>query len=300
MSYVLGEREGSNRKADLGSVVHKILEILAHRKNFKDETGSYKYPFDVDKVTEKVWKHFQPKRDDWEPGDLNLVKEWVQKALTMDQGAYDPRTLSVLESERQFDLTLDYDWASYEYNSPTGPLKGQLAIKGTIDLVLKGENFVELLDWKTGRRLNWATGKVKSYDDLKKDNQLLLYYYVARKLYNCPVVVTIVFINDGGAYTLGFDDSDMEKAERMLQEKFEQIRDTRPTPIWPNRFCNFCSFSKTYYDKPIIKNGKPLNKCLHIQEELVQLGQYHVVANRIQNDGKHLTAYGSGGGRNQE
>ena len=41
-------------------------------------------------------------------------------------------------------------------------LKGQLAIKGTIDLVTKlNDDTIEVVDWKTGRRMDWTTGEVQ-------------------------------------------------------------------------------------------------------------------------------------------
>lgn len=284
----------------MGSVVHKILEILSHRCDFKDETGSYKYPFNVEKLCEQVFKYYESKRTDWEKYDITTIKDWVNTALTLDDGAYDPRTLDVLEAEKHFDITIEHDWAHYEFNTPQGPLKGQLSIKGTMDLVLNGDGCIELLDWKTGQRKNWATGKIKEYEDLRKDSQLLLYYYVARKIYNKPILVTIVYINHGGAYTIAFDDDDFEHAENMLREKFEYIKTTKPTPIYPAQFCRFCTFSKTYYPEPIVNGGKPLNKCLHIHQELVQIGQYNTVKKYMLNDGKHLTKYGEGGGVSTE
>ena len=63
-------------------------------------------------------------------------------------------------------------------------VQGQLAIKGTIDLVTKiNDDTIEVVDWKTGRRMDWATGEVKDYKKLESDPQLLLYYYAISKLY---------------------------------------------------------------------------------------------------------------------
>ena len=81
-------------------------------------------------------------------------------------------------------------------------------MKGTIDLITKpSEDTLEIIDWKTGRRLDWATGQEKTQEKLETDPQLMIYFYAAKKLYpeikNC--IVTIFFINDGGPFSVSFN-----------------------------------------------------------------------------------------------
>ena len=70
-------------------------------------------------------------------------------------------------------------WSKYSYETKDGPLQGNLAIKGTIDLITQpSENTLEIVDWKTGRRLDWATGQEKTQEKLRKT------YEVNEKLIN--------------------------------------------------------------------------------------------------------------------
>ena len=49
-------------------------------------------------------------------------------------------------------------------------VSGQLAIKGTIDLTtLIADDTIEVIDWKTGRRMDWTTGQVKDYKKLENN-----------------------------------------------------------------------------------------------------------------------------------
>ena len=83
---------------------------------------------------------------------MNLV--W--KALQYNDGQFDPRTRNVVASEPHFDLVIEEDWAKYDFELPDGEkISGNLAIKGTIDLVTETEDgIIEVIDWKTGRRLD--------------------------------------------------------------------------------------------------------------------------------------------------
>ncbi|NDF28542.1 hypothetical protein EB159_03575, partial [archaeon] len=104
--------------------------------------------------------------------------------LTHSDGQFDPRKRHIHFPEPHFDIPIEEDWAKFEYEINGKKLKGQLAIKGTIDLVTKiNDDTIEVIDWKTGRRMDWATGEVKDYKKLENDAQLLLYYYAISKLY---------------------------------------------------------------------------------------------------------------------
>ena len=80
---------------------------------------------------------------------------------------FDPRNRNILCPEQQFDIVIDKPWAEYEYKTTKETIKGQLAIKGTIDLITQiNDDTLEIIDWKTGRRLDWATGEEKTQSKL--------------------------------------------------------------------------------------------------------------------------------------
>lgn len=248
IEYYLGWRGPSNKKADKGTIVHKVLEIAAIAKKsaqdghetFYDEitgetrTADYR-PKYLDELIEKVYDYYSRafSHHTWSAKDLKDCKEWVWKALTINKGKFDPRNMRIVEPEAHFDIELDDDWAAYEYKLEDGTvLKGQLSIKGTVDLISDlGDGVYEVVDWKTGKRLDWATGEIKDQEKLWKDPQLRLYHLALSKLYPDvkTFLITIYFINDGGPYTVHFQDKDLEKTREMVKKKFEYIkRTTKP------------------------------------------------------------------------
>ena len=90
-----------------------------------------------------------------------------------------------------------------------------------------------------------------------------------------------MFIRDGGPYTLCFEDSDMIRAEKMLEKHFKEVSsNSKPRPVDVtqkdfkcNRLCHF------------YKNSLPNNKdniCKHIQKELYNKGIEKVIDEYIQ------------------
>lgn len=161
IEYVLGYKSPSNKKADKGTICHKVLEILANIKlcdqyqstSFVDDIlGSISVKkYDLDHIIEQVYGYYsgQFKHHQWESKDLKDCHKWVYKALSDHNGAFDPRSRLIVQPEQHFDIVIDKPWADYEYETKDGLLKGKLAIKGTIDLITKvNDNTLEVIDWK--------------------------------------------------------------------------------------------------------------------------------------------------------
>ena len=137
----------------------------------------------------------------------------------------------------------------------------------------------------TGQRKDWATGKEKDYDYLCKDKQLLLYYYAARKTFPKfkNIMITIFFVRAGGPYTICFDDSDLPKAEKMLEEHFHDVQMIeRPMPVSHNQSDFKCTKLCHFY-KNSFPNSKD-NMCKHMQNEIAKKGIKTVIDEYIQPD----------------
>ena len=224
---------------------------------------------------------------------MKFCKGLVDDALKYNDGQFDPRKRNVVASEPQFDIAIEEDWAKYEYKMPDGKLvEGRLAIKGTIDLVTEvDEGVIEVIDWKTGRRLNWATGEEKTYEKLLEDPQLLLYNYAISKLFPeyKQAIMSIYYIRDGGPFSMCFDKSDQDKFLEMLEKRFKQIqRNDFPQPISRNR-TNFkctklCHFYKNKWP------GTNISMCEHVEEHLKAFGEEDTVQ-RCTRDGHNIGYY---------
>lgn len=305
MEYVLGWRGKSNIKADKGSIVHKILEILAiikYHKQLKNqlfiddivgEVSVKKY--DLDQIINIVYDYYSSANPHhkWSDKDRKDCKDWTYKTIEFNSGMFDPRNRTIVCPEQQFDFEIKKPWAKYEYDTPEGKLSGYLAMKGTIDLITKvDDNFYEIIDWKTGARKNWTTGEEKTQEKLEKDPQLMIYYYAAQHLYPDVenIMLTINFINDGGPFSICFGKKDIKEIERMLRDRFEKIKQTTKPQLNKTWMCNrLCHFGKNSFDTEGIhaiteyRNGqvvpidKPMTMCEQIKHDIDIKGMDAVV-----------------------
>jgi len=159
LTYVLGHRSDSGKKADLGTMVHKVMEVLAGLKKFQQDNPRKKYltvdddavgkvKFDknillsegiVEDLVDLSFNSYKKgSKHKWTPADRKEVSRLSWLALNWNEGQFDPRYRNIVDPEPHFDIPIEEDWAKYEYEMPNGEvIQGRLAIKGTIDLVTK-------------------------------------------------------------------------------------------------------------------------------------------------------------------
>jgi hypothetical protein len=293
IEYGLGWRGISGKKADKGTIVHKILEITAVSKKAlqegkatindseigKIEVANYE-PDYLDGIIDRVYEHYTSrlKHHKWIPSDKKHCHEWVWKIFNDHDGMFDPKNRNIIDAEPHFDFEINEEWASYDYALHDGTkLQGNLALKGTVDLITDvGDGVYEIIDWKTGKRLDWATGKEKTPAKLQKDIQLRMYHLAAKKLYPDvkTFLVTIHFINDGGPFTIHFQDSDISTTLEMIRKKYELIKETELPQLNKSWKCTkLCPAGKSTFEgthiKPLIerrfgavtKYGEYMTKC---------------------------------------
>jgi len=292
ISYVLGHSTVSGKKAQMGTIVHKVMECLArakkslqdNKKSFKDDVlGRVRITKDkvksekfVNTLIEKSYEHYtNDSPHDFTKKDFRDCEKWSWMAIHYNNGQFDPRNRNVVEAEPHFDIEITEPWAKYSYDLPDGTkLEGNLAIKGTIDLVTQiDDGVIEVIDWKTGRRIDWASGEEKTYEKLSIDPQLLLYYYAISKIFPDykQAIMSIFYIRDGGPFSLCFDESDQTMFLDMLRTRFAQIKNnTKPQLISKNRshwkctrLCDYCKNDWEGTDKSI---------CQYVQEEVEKNG----------------------------
>lgn len=304
ITYVLGHQTLSGKKAVQGTVVHKVLEVLAvlqkyHQDNPRarilrvddDAIGKFKCPRTdlktyelVNELLEMSFDSYTTQEDhhEWTKKDREDCRKWTWQALEWNEGQFDPRNRNIVAPEPHFDIPIEEDWAKFKYTMPDGKeVEGQLAIKGTIDLVTQtDENTIEVIDWKTGRRIDWATGEEKTYEKLLSDPQLLLYNYAISKLFPDykQAIMTIFFIKDGGPFSMCFDKEDHDKFLEMLKNRFQEIQqNVTPKPISDTRNSFKCTKLCHYY-----KNNWPgteQNMCMYIEKHLKENGMEKTIQN---------------------
>jgi len=219
----------------------------------------------VEYLIESVYGYYKKHTSNkWTPISYKHVQNWVWMALDYQGGIYDPRKKHIIAPEKHFEIEIKEDWAKYDYLYQGQNLSGYLKLKGTIDLTIdSGNDLYEIVDWKTGKRLNWATGEPKTYNKLQTDAQLLLYYYVAKQLYpDKDILVTIFFIRSGGPYTLCFTKEKIEESLELFKTSFDRMRNMKvPQLLDPNhedfRCKRLCDFKKNELE------GTNICHCIH-------------------------------------
>lgn len=327
LTYTLGLRPDDingwtipkpQKKADKGSITHKVLELLASKKLAMQE-GQASFTndeirqswntetFSVDDAIETAWVYYTKERPtpfEWTHLDYKDVRKWAIAAMEFSGGLFNPLNRNILCPEKYFDFVIEEPWARYSYTLPDGKkLDGYLGIKGTIDLTAHVDgspDSIELIDWKTGQRKDWATGKPKDWQSLKKDPQLRLYHYALARLYPDAkhIIITIVYTQDGGPFSMDFGPKDLTETEKMLRERFDIIRDCqRPKRIRFDRTHGWkceklCAFGMNEFKQ----TGKKV--CDHIHEQLITIG----IDRATSTYGKAgaFSSYGDGGGRSGE
>ena len=169
LTYVLGYRSESGKKAQQGTACHKVMECLAAcTKELQENPDSKTLKINDDALGEieftprklktkkfvadllKASYEYYTSQDShkYYPADFKFCEKQVETALTFNDGQFDPRNRNIVDTEPTFDIAIEEDWAKYEYEMPDGTtIKGNLAIKGTIDLVTKiDDNIIEVVD----------------------------------------------------------------------------------------------------------------------------------------------------------
>lgn len=311
LTYNLGFKDDSNKKAEKGNVVHKALELLANKKLcLQNGTSSFfdnelKQEFSAIEISPEssiiaAYDHYANKSTHaWEEKDLKDCEKWTWDTLLFNNGMFSPLSRKIEKPEQYFDIEIKFPWAKYEYYIDDGTvLSGNLRIKGTMDLIARvDKKTIEYIDWKTGERKNWATGKEKSYDDFYKDFQLRLYHYALSELYPDEenIIITIFFNKSGGPFTLCFHKEDVAKTVEMIRHEFEKIKSCH----FPTRIIDYgkdrwkcerlCRFHKEKHE------GSDLSICDFMNKEIIQLGMNSAYLKHA-NKGT-VSSYGDGGGQ---
>jgi len=280
LTYVLGLPAPSGKKAEIGTIVHKVLECLANGKlSYQKDDFAY-----IDKICGEIAVH----PDDW--GNASYINHLVRQSYTYYQSKsihrwYPRDEKKIVAAEPFFDFQLEEDWAHYEWVLPDGrKIEGQLGIKGTVDLILDAGNGVyEVNDWKTGQRRDWATDEEKDYDKLNQDPQLSIYHLALSRMY--PEIkhwaMTMNYIDAGGPFTCSYTESDKERTLKMLQKQFERIkRCIRPTlRKGKNRW--FCA-RVCHYGRNVHKDSKCEDSiCWHISQKIRRIGIQNTIKEEI-------------------
>jgi hypothetical protein len=205
---------------------------------------------------------------EWDATDFRMVQNCTWILLEMDEGIHDPRNKKIIESEKHFKLSLkEFDWAKFDYIVDGEKLSGYLEIMGTVDLISElDNNGLHITDYKTGSRKNWLTNEIKDYKYISNDPQLLFYNYCLRKLYPDidEIMFDLIFIRDGGCFTVSFQQKHIKQMEDNLKFHFDAVRNNNsPRMLDPNQKNFLCNRVCSYYKENYYNTNTNICKFIH-------------------------------------
>lgn len=324
MSYVLGLKTEAGLAAAKGNCYHKTMELLAWRK-LCEQTGQDFIDDDLLGVISPnicdpdilldiiINKDVERGPHKYSKKDRRDIKEWVDFTITYSNGNYDPRNQQIVMPEQKFDYTINEDWAHYDYTIGDTRFTGQLSIKGTMDLIVDPgiPNCLECIDYKSGQRVLWdhPNTPIKTPEMLDNDSQLLLYLYSAHKLYPDveDILMSIFYAKPtvrggwgripreeypGGVWHPNMSKEDLPRIERMIREKFEQIKSTQIPELVKAKWCDsFCAFG----NKSVSPHNPNKSVCQYFSDKIQEDGIDKVTLDYA--DISKVAVYQDGGGR---
>ena len=249
----------AGKAADRGTIVHRVLEILAEQKLARQKSQSFfstnetgevatAENIPIDQLTQDVYdyqtKEVMPHHE-WDQKDFNECMLYVNTALSHGEGRFNPLNRKIINTEQYIKIAPQDDWAIL----PDGK---KLNITGFIDLVTdEGNDIIEIIDWKTGRQVDWNTGEELNEETLKNDIQLKMYHYAATRMYgeDKTFLVTIFFLKTKTPITIHFSQEDVEDTKNRIREKMNEIlADSFPRRNITWKCRKFCEYGKNTFE----------------------------------------------------
>lgn len=309
LEYVLGMKNPTSKKACMGTIFHKVMEVRALakiamqcEKDFFVDDNFGRITIEQSKDIELILNqsfHYYSKQEphiEFVEKDKRDVRKWIDNTLAT-WPAYDPFNLNIVSAELFFDIEVDKKWAKIKGEIGGKEIDGFMRIKGTMDMVIDlGNNVYELLDWKTGQyRKDFATNEEKTLDYLENDVQLLLYLIALKDSFpDKQFILSLAWINSGGIFSVYVDDEMMGRAWEMLEKSYKKISKTyNPKQLDPTHRDYRCKYLCAFAKKADYTGGKSI--CQYYKDQINKDGLLKVANKNIDMDS--FGKYGTGGGR---
>lgn len=261
--YVIGFTSTPNKKAMLGTIVHHVLEILAKAKKigysklYERKLTNPQYLLDIcwDRYKNNYGHLFEMNSEDYQFCEKQI--------LYVLSSPFNPLNLKILDTEKQFDITIAKPHFEYDYNNYiNGDYEsGYLSLRGTIDLITEvDEDTIEIIDYKTGLQKDWITGKEKEFEDFYKDIQLRMYDIATNTIYSKYKnrLLTIIYTQTESPFTITFSTKDYQISLDTLRRfyndiskdnTFKRLKDNKARFRTEAFKCHYvCQFGKITHD----------------------------------------------------
>lgn len=215
----------------LGKAVHNAITLFYHSPIARRTQEALK-EFLKETWESEVMPGKKPPLGKWGGfGTIDEERQAYGEALLMLANFFD---IADLEPEIEYLPTGDFRRSIEDYTNLIKPISSDFDISGKFDLLVKEGNFLQVIDFKTGK---------------SKDNdlfQLKFYKVLAEENFNKPVKrASFYFLKDSDKREFDLENQDSEKIKEEILAKINQINKTEKFETKPGRLCKFCLF-KTF------------------------------------------------------
>lgn len=257
LNYILGYYEPNGNAATLGTAAHDVMEAVAWTKLLRQTGekerehktfGVLKQTYDLEELTRISFEYH--KNDNphlkWTEKDYKKVKANVDKAAS--HRLFPENHYEVVYPEKYFRIEVPYDWATYVEDVDGKLTEKRLKITGKIDIVYRNKKGqLYYLDYKFGQKgpYDWNKWKNKTFDGMKEDIQLCLYYWAAKQLYEKESPVTqIWYVNTNDIWTDVFEAEQQQYALDVIRKCMNDVKAMQLPKTVYSKSCTFCPYKK--------------------------------------------------------
>lgn len=302
IEYCIGIKQPPNKAALQGTCLHAVCEALALEK-LAEQNGQNVFSqeqlgesivgsYDSFSYLKRIYLVLDKENPNiFDDNSFRECEKLVEKMESYNGGMMNPKNADIFGAETPVNIEIAKPWALYDFDTPTEKLKGYLTLKGTIDLIVKhDEDTIEIVDYKSGSKTDWATGKTKDEQYLYNDTQIRLYHYAVCTMFPLikNVIFSLYFVKFNEVFTIALDRKHLPETELMLQRKYKKIVECSKPTLSLGFKCRFCPF-----DKSIEPDGK--TTCVSFRDKIIVDGMSKVMEDNA--NYYTLTRYGSGGGQ---
>lgn len=257
LSYILGYYEPSGNAATIGTAAHDVMEAVAWskilRQNGEQEKehktfGVIHQKYDLEELARKSFEFHKDQNPHlgWREKDFKAVLKNVK--IASEHRLFPENHYEVVHPEQYFRIEIPYDWAVYFEERDGKFEERRLKITGKIDIVYRNKKGqLYYLDYKFGQKgpFDWNKWKPKTFETMREDIQLCLYYWAAKQLYDKETPVTqIWYVNTNDIWTDIFTDEQQQYALDVIRGCLNDVKTISEPKTNYSRSCTFCPYKK--------------------------------------------------------
>ena len=229
--------------AILGHIGHRLFETMS-LASMANVDRSHKV-FDAAAMW-PVWFNYYQKKNPEEAARIknDKIKKLCKGIIALMDTPYSPVTDKTIAAEQYARIPIQEDRFIIDPNA-TNPLYKYATVRGIIDRIDQvDKDTIEIIDYKCGQRKEFLSNNKEKIDEisLRSSIQPRIYYMAAKKLFPDikNILVTFVYVTDGGPITALFDDDDIEETKDKIYKRFSAIKFNESPErnlSWKCRFC---------------------------------------------------------------